>query len=398
MRKKILLAAVAPAVLSLALAGCQQGKSPTQKEEANREWNGARSAVLASLANEQYKSGNFDKCRRTLDEALRLTPDSAALHLLSAKLAIETGKLELAENELKVARQYNPNDPEAYYFLGVVYQRWQKPQVALDLYKQASAKAPAELAYLLAQAEMLVAMNRSSEALDLLQGKVTYFEHSGAIRDAVGQLLMEAGRWTDAAAMLREASILSEDDNGIRERLAIALYHTKEYREAADILSRLVASDAYAKRADLFTVLGQCQLNIGKAREARYSFETATELDPYNAHTWQCLGRAALETADLRRAEMSLARSIKLDPSCGETHLLQGYVHLRRDHLAVALAEFRKATTIDQRDTVSLCMVGYALQKMGKPQQAIQYYAKALRIKPGDDMASQLIAGVDVDK
>ena len=207
------------AALALSLFGCNSQKSPSQKEEANRSWNGARASVLASLANEQFASGNFEKCRRTLDDALKLVPDSEPLHILSAKLDIENGQLELAEQELKLARHYRPADPEPYYLSGVVYQRWQKPDVAYDFYHQAAAKAPAELAYLLAQGEMLVAMDRSPEALQMLASRVTYFEHSGAIRDAVGQLLVQAGRYHEAAAMFREASILSEDDAGVRERL-----------------------------------------------------------------------------------------------------------------------------------------------------------------------------------
>jgi Flp pilus assembly protein TadD len=266
----------------------------------------------------------------------------------------------------------------------------------LEFYQQASAKAPTELAYLLAEAEMMVAMNHSAEALDMLKGKVVYFEHSGTIRDAVGQLLMEAGRYEEAVPMFREASILSEDDLGIHERLAMALFHTKRYRQSAEILSRLVQNDGYSKRTDLFLVLAQCQLAIGKPRDARYSVETATQLEPYNAHAWQCLGRASLECGDLRRAEMSLGRSAKLDASCGETYLLLGYTHLRQDKLSNSMADFQKASSLDQRDTVSMCMIGYALQKMGKSDQAMQYYAKALRIKPGDDMATQLMAEVDV--
>src|SRR5437764_9458089 len=140
---------------------------------------------------------------------------------------------------------------------------------------------------------MLVAMSRPSEALQLLETKVTYFEHSGAIRDAVGQLLMQEEKYKEAAAMFKEASILSEDDLGIRERLGLALYYSKEYREASEILVRLTQNDAYTKRADLLTVLGQCQLNLGKARDARYSLEAASQIDQYNPHIWQSLGRAA---------------------------------------------------------------------------------------------------------
>ena len=95
-------------VMSLAIAlGCASShtKKPTDKELATKRWSGARAAVLGQLAREQYESGNFDKSRLTLNEALRLNPDSGPLHLLSAKLAIEQGQLELADKELAAARR-----------------------------------------------------------------------------------------------------------------------------------------------------------------------------------------------------------------------------------------------------------------------------------------------------
>lgn len=388
---------VIPFVLVLSIAGCQSGPhEPTAKEKATKEWNAARAAVLTGLATDQYKNGNFDKSRQTVNQALKLVPDSPALHILSAKLAIEGGQLELAEQELKLARQFAPNDGEAYYLSGVVYQRWQKPQTAYEFYSQAYSKAPAELAYLMAEAEMLVAMDRMPEALQLLQAKVTYFEHSGTIRDAVGQMLMQAGRYDDAVAMLREASILSETELPIRERLALALYAAKQYRECADTLGRLLTNDPYAKRGDLFAMLGECRLHLSNPRAARTTFETATQLDPYSARAWQGLGRAALECGDVRRAEMSLTHSIALDRGNSESHLLLGYVRLRENHLQEALDSFQKASKADPRDTVSMCMVGYVLEKLGRSGEALQYYSRALKLKPGDDMAAQLMAGVNL--
>ena len=40
-------------------------------------------------------------------------------------------------------------------------------------------------------------------------------------------------------------------------------------------------------------------------------------------------------------------------------------------------------------------MIGYVLEKAGRGEEAAQFYGKALRLKPGDDMASRLLAGVD---
>jgi tetratricopeptide (TPR) repeat protein len=176
-------------------------KQPSQKEAARIHWNQTRASVLLTLAQDQYVTGNFDKSRQTTDEALAMDPQNAGLRILSAKLAIEKGRLEYAEGELKIARTSAPKNAEADYLAGVIYQRWQKLEVALNCYKAASAKAPTELAYLMAQAEMLVAMDQQGEALKLLESKVTYFEHSATIRTASQQLHAHAhgGRPSRAA-------------------------------------------------------------------------------------------------------------------------------------------------------------------------------------------------------
>src|SRR3954468_9509065 len=130
-------------VLVSAMVGCAGNHQKTQREAALKQWNGARASVLYSLAKDQYATGNFDKARQTVDEALKLDPTSEPLHVLGAKLAIEQGQLESAEIDLKEAQKLNAKDAEADYLLGVVYQRWQKPETALQCYLKASDKAPA---------------------------------------------------------------------------------------------------------------------------------------------------------------------------------------------------------------------------------------------------------------
>src|SRR5688500_1565793 len=186
--KKTWLVAVAALAILLTATGCQSTKAK-DKEKAAARWNKARAGVMLSLANDQFKAGNLEQCRRTVDGAIKLDPQNPNLHILSAKLSIEQGQLEAAERQLEEARRVAPNAAEAYYLSGVVFQRWQKAQTAYEFYTAASDKAPAELAYTLARTEMLVDLGRSNEALSLLQEKANYFENSPAIRDAYGQLL-----------------------------------------------------------------------------------------------------------------------------------------------------------------------------------------------------------------
>jgi Flp pilus assembly protein TadD len=385
----------ASVVLSLLAVGCNALKPPNETAAAKKRWNEARASVLYGLAQDQYKGHDFDKCKETCDQALKLVPESCVIHTLLARVEIEQGQLEQAERDLEMARKDGPREAEPHYLSGVIYQRWQRPQTALEFYHQASQRAPAELAYLLAEGEMLVTLGRTDEALQLLQAKVTYFENSPTIRDAVGQILMQKGQYSNAADMFRQASLLSEDDLSIRERLAVAYYRNKQYRECAQVLGRLIEKEPYSKRADLFELLGQSQMQLANAHEARNSFERASELNPYSATAWQNFGRAALEVGDLKRADFALRRAIGVNASVGETHLLMGYVRIREGKLNEALGSFRKANSLAPADTTAICMIGYVYEKMGQTDKAMKYYAQALKVKPGDDLASQLMAAIE---
>ena len=385
--------AVTFALILVAAAGCNNKNQ--QKAEAQQRWNNTRASILLGVAQDQYKAQDFDKCKETLAKAMAMAPDSPQIHTLNAKVEIELGHLESAERELQIARKFGPAEPEPYYLSGVIFQRWQKPQTALEFYRQAGQRAPSELPYVLAEGEMLVALGRVPEALTLLQSKVSYFENSPAIRDAVGQLLVQTGKYPEAIRMYRQASILSEKDDGIRERLAMAYYYNKQYKECAEVLTRITATEPYSKRADLLQLQGECQLQVGNAHGAVRSFTAASEANVYSAKIWQDLGRAVLDTGDFHRAEYALRRSLGLDGKISETHLLMGYALVRQKNFDGALRSFKTASNLDNSDTTSLCMIGYTLAKMGREKEAVRYYSQALRIKPGDDMASELMAQID---
>jgi tetratricopeptide (TPR) repeat protein len=393
MTKWIILAAIV-----ILAAGCNSSgkKDPTQKEQATKQWNAARGAVLAGLAREQFKTGSLDKARLSINDAIKLEPQVATHRVISARIAIEQGQLELADNELKVAREADPKNADADYYSGVVFQRWQKPQEAFDAYQLASNKNPAELSYVLAASEMLVSLDRPADALGLLQEKSATFENSATLRDAIGQLLVQQGKFTEAIDQLRRASILANDDLMIREHLAMALFYGKQYHESGDVLARLIKDDSYAKRGDIFAALGECQARGGHTRDARASFDTAVRLQPGNGGAWTSLGRTALEMKDYDRAEIALKRALSLDSGSAEPHLLMGYLRLHQSRYNEALASFRKASAIDTKDTVGICMVGFTLERMGRTDQAIQFYGQALKLKPGDAFAAQLMAGIDV--
>src|SRR5438128_2011183 len=201
--RKLWCVVLAALALALSAGGCQNGKEKNH-QEATARWNKARASVMASLANDQFRAGNLEECRRTVNAALKLDPRNPSLHILSARLGIEQGLLEAAEHELEEARKVAP--------------------------------------------------------------------------------------------------------------------------EAADVLGKLLEKDGFKDRADLLAALGQAQLQTGKPRDARRSFETATEKDPSSSKIWLGLARAAMEANDFKRSELALRKAHSLEPKASEAYLLHGYL------------------------------------------------------------------------
>lgn len=390
MRKSILIFAM----ISVVGAGCASTKKPTQREQASAQWNSARAGVLGNLAGDQFDTGNSSEASQTIANALALDPQNIRLRILSARIAIETGKLEGAQSELEVASKLDPNNPEVEYHKGIIAQHWMKNEEALAHYAQASRLKPNDLAYLLAQAEMLVILNRPDEALQMLIDRSSYFEHSAPIRDAIGQLYEQKGDTTEAAEYYRQASVLDPEDDTIRERLAVAWYRVGRHRDALTQLNRLLEKPEWSGRADLLVLAGECRFRQSLTVEARDAFETAARIDSSLIPAWQGIARTSLSVNDFRRASLALKKASALDPENASTWLLIGYTKMRQGDADGAFDAFSRAATLDSSDPVALTMMGLVLERSGQTDRAINQYGRALTVDPKDELAQKLMADV----
>lgn len=385
----------------LAFPGCaaqEKKKDPGEKNVATAHWRAARGAVMATLANDQYKAGNFTDARNTVTEALKFAPDSVELRVLSARIAIEQNNLDLAESELLHAAKVDPKAPAPDYYYGVLMQRWQRLPRALELYTSASEKAPREPAFILARAETLVALERPDEAMALLTAAAREFDTSAEIRSALGQLFMRDRQYAKACEQLRQAVMLAADDEALREVYARALFKAERFDEATVVFERLTRSEKNQDRADLFSLLGECYMNAERFTDARAAFETAVNLQPQNPQYLLNLGKAALESKDLRRADLTIRKALAMRPSDPQANLLLGYVRMEQGKYAEALAAFRRAAQGDMKDTIALCMSGLALEKLGRSDEAVRAYAEALSLRPDDELARGLLGKLQARK
>jgi tetratricopeptide (TPR) repeat protein len=383
-------------VLAVAIgAGCaSKDHMKTQKQQATEQWNGARAAVLFSLAQDQFQTGNLDKARQTLDEAMAMEPTNANFHVLHARLDIEQGKLETALKTLVRVGELDEKNPEIDYLTGVIQQRWQRPDLALAAYTKAAEKNPSDIAYVMAEAETMVTLGRGEAALKLLEDRAVFFEHSAAIRDAIAQLHEQKGELDYAINYYRQASVLDGEDDGIRERWALAMYRRGMWSDALSQITRLIRKETHKNRADLMVVTGDCELELGNALAARDQYEAASRLDGSDVSAWRGIARSSLELNDVRRASLAVQRAMVLAENDAGTQMLMGLVQMRQDQLSQAARSFERAAQLSPTESAPLCLAGLALEKQGQRGQAAEMYRRALRVDPRDKQAGELLAAV----
>jgi len=383
-------------LIVLGVAGCA-GPGTRHAEavtKATQGWKDTRSAMILQSAQSFFDTGDLDQAEVTLLEAVTIDPQNSELHLLAGRVALERGQLERSHGRLQKAIDLDPKLPEARYYQGIVLQRWQKYDAALNRYREAYDLQADNMSYLLAVSEMLVACDRSSEAVDLLAGKLNYFDQSAAIRVALGQLYLMKGSFSESADHFRKAMILQPEDDSIREDYVTALMGGNQYAEAIKSLERLTKRYSMEQRADLHRMLAGAYEGAGRIADARNVYQNLKRDNPRDIELWIKLGELAWRSEDYSTALTAGQRVISLSADRYEGYTLCGLVWQKREMADRALEMFDRAAKLAPDKAEPLILRGITLQRDGRTAEAAAAYAEALRRQPDDARARRLLVAV----
>ncbi len=362
---------------------------------ANQRWRELRTGLMVQMAQRQFDTGDLDQSQKSLNDAINTDPTNHQLYLLAGRIQLERGQLEAAYNLFDVTLQHEPNTPEAYYYQGIIKQRWQKFDDALDRYTKAYELRTTDPAFLLAVCETLVALDRPEEALAKLQSRADYFDQNAGIPMAMGQIHMLLGQPKEAAELLYKASLMRPEDLQLRESLATAQLAAGLHQRAAGTLQRLLDDAAFADRADLKLMLATALLAQGKNGEAKAIYVKMTRDNPDNSETWIRLGEVCWSMQDISGASLAANRAMAVAPRRYEGYLLAGMVAQNRGQLEEALKALDRAAELAPQAASPLILRGLALEQAGRDTAAAQSYAQALQRQPEDAQARQLLARLE---
>jgi tetratricopeptide (TPR) repeat protein len=87
------------------------------------------------------------------------------------------------------------------------------------------------------------------------------------------------------------------------------------------------------------------------------------------------------EQSLVRAMEMA-QKAISLDGTLAEAHALVGRIYLAKGQYEKAIFEGEKACALDPNSDHVLAAFAYSLQHVGRPEEAIEFYEKAIRLDP----------------
>ena len=132
--------------------------------------------------------------------------------------------------------------------------------------------------------------------------------------------------------------------------------------------------------------------SLGQDKEALAAATKAVRLDPTVYRNWLLLGLIRKELGRYKLAERALDRCRAIAPRRPEAWILLGMIADADDRAEDAQSFLRKAVSLDASHPLALNSLGVVLERRGKLAQAATYYARALKVLPGNSLFEENMA------
>jgi tetratricopeptide (TPR) repeat protein len=154
----------------------------------------------------------FQQAADCFAEALRLDPESGLTHYNMA-LALEAlGSPAAAIEQYQEATRLRPTLAEAYYRLGWLLETEGRPERAVECFRAASAVRPGTAFALLCEARILGFTDDDTASEELVRRAISLEPRYGGAHAMLGTILMQQGRFDEAAASFDLANALNPQD------------------------------------------------------------------------------------------------------------------------------------------------------------------------------------------
>ena len=307
--------------------------------------------LLSQLLHQQNRS---DESIELLIDALKDKPNNRPLRLQYARfLATNTPKKAITQFE--ILRDDNPKDQEVNFLLALMQLSHGDITDAENLFEQASAKPS-------------------------LRSDAQY--HLGAISEQKGDISGAMTRYTQVRFGRNYIAAAS--------RLSALLAKHRSMSQAQQYLQRMRSSQP-TQAVILFQVESNLLLNAQKPSQALVVLSSGLDYFPNDPQLLYARSMVAEQQDDFVLAEQDLRAILAQDQNNATVLNALGYTMiLHTDRREEAFELISKAYQLEPKDPSIIDSMGWALFKLGKTEQALDFLKQAFEIMPDPEIAAHL--------
>ena len=375
--------------LATLTTACNTVKHTDAKVQAHQRWNHVRGRVKHQLAGQQYQAGLFEDAAQTLAESIALDPTEPGAYALLAKANLELGRPATAQQVLDEAKREALSSPDLIYLQGVLLEQRGKLEAAAAAYADARRLDPANVDYLVAQAECLVSLDRPGAAMQLLEDNPDRIDDDGTVSALAAHITALIGDTERACERYRQALVTHADSRLMAQGLGRLLARSRRYREALAVLVPLMETDNDTEVGGAVRrTMASCHLALGDPASAKKVLAPYARSNPEDTLAQLLLAKAAVATDDVLTALRALDLVEQREPNRPELWLVRAAVQWKRDNLIAAAADLYDVLQNNPNDVEAHCLLAEVLEARHQIDTARTHFQRALEIDPDSAWAA----------
>ena len=346
--------------------------------------------VSIALA-EQDKAG----AENLLAEIFTIEPENVDAMLTQAKLKLQAGDFNGAIPDLRVVLKNAPESTEALGLMGAAQEKTGSTDLALDTYQRLLTIDGNNVGGLLAAGRLMVASNRTAEALPLLEAALKAQPGNPEATRLLTDLYSREQRWDDALSISAKL-VENEQTTAMGYYLQGRTYlRKKDFKQAIKALEK--SQEADPRIIESLTALVSSYMATEQKDKAMAYVTKHIEQNPEHLHARELKASLYINLEKTNKAEAELQSIIAEAPARISAYRALGRLYAMQNNLPAIESLYQQGLAANPDNTTLSLMLAEAYQVQGKNQQAIEQYEALLQATPDSLVVRNNLASLLLD-
>ena len=301
--------------------------------------------ILSNLANEYQKTDNFSKSADMLERLLLLN-NYNEINWYSYIITCEISKnSKRSLSFIKKHIESKPYDYEAWFYLGIIYQRMDNHLDAIEAFDYSLCIKEDYIRAYTNKAESLSELGYYQKAIDTCKETFKHEDPDAILYFDIGELYEKVDDLNKAKSYFYKCIRKDEHFAEAWYTLALILDLQDLNLEASYHIKKAI--DINSSNVDYLFTYAQIHEKVGFIKEAEIAYKKVLELDELDSESWLNYSHLLYKNESKSEAIELLKKGIKLNPKSAElSYRLSAYL-FQNGSENQALSIFEKALSID---------------------------------------------------